>query len=382
MYYKRMIEGVIGEVRKTFPATVITGPRQSGKSTLLKHVITSPDASYISLEDPNLRTMILENPLAFLEKKRKPVVLDEIQYLPEITTYIKILVDKKRVPGSWFLTGSQQFSVMKNISESLAGRAAVLTLLPFLLKERRDVKTIEDFLFSSSYPEPAINKTVRQDIWYASYLQTYLERDLRMLLNIADLRDFERFLRFIAARTSQLLNLSEVSKELGISVTTVKRWVSALEASYIIYLLPPFFENMGKRIVRTPKVYFLDMGLLCYLLRIPDAKYIMTSPFAGAFFETAVISEIVKGAYAEGINPEFYFWRSQSGIEVDLLAPEKGRFVPYEIKFSSLIRPQFYKNLRYWIALSRTDVEGRLITNCSEDIPLPAGIRNIFWKNL
>lgn len=382
MYLKRMLEGVIGEVRKTFPATVITGPRQSGKSTLLKHVIASPEASYISMEDPNLRAMIMEDPLAFLEKKKKPVVLDEIQHLPEITTYVKMLVDKKRTPGSWFLTGSQQFSVMKNVSESLAGRAAVLTLLPFQLKERRDVKTVEDFLFSSSYPEPAVNKTVGQPIWYASYLQTYLERDLRMLLNIADLRDFERFLRFIAARTGQLLNLSEVSKELGISVTTVKRWVSALEASYIIYLLPPFFENLGKRIVKTPKVYFLDMGLLCYLLRIPDANYISNSPLAGAFFETAVISEMVKNAYAGGNNPELYFWKSQSGLEVDLLVPEHGRFVPYEIKFSSIIRPQFYKNLQYWIALSKTDVEGRLITACHEDVPLPKGIRNIFWRNL
>jgi len=380
MYLKRTIEGIIGEVRRTFPVVVITGPRQSGKSTLLRHVI--PEAAYISMEDPNLRTMIMENPLAFLERKRKPVVLDEIQYFPEITTYIKMLVDKKRNPGSWFLTGSQQFSVMKNVSESLAGRAAVLTLLPFQLKERRDLKTIEDFLFSSSYPEPAVNKTVRQDIWYASYLQTYLERDLRMLLNIADLRDFERFLRFLAARTGQLLNLSEVSKELGISVTTVKRWVSALEASYIIYLLPPFFENMGKRIVRTPKIYFLDMGLLCYLLRIPDANYILNSPLAGAFFETAVISEMVKAAYAGGNKPELYFWRSQSNIEVDLLVPEKGRFVPCEIKFSPIIRPQFYKNLRYWIELSGQDVKGRLITTCREDVPLPDDIQNIFWQNL
>lgn len=382
MYLKRKLESVIGEVRKTFPAVVITGPRQSGKSTLLRHIISAQDAAYLSMEDPNLRTIIMEEPLAFLEKQKRPVVLDEIQYFPEITTYIKMLIDRKRTPGSWFLTGSQQFSVMKNVSESLAGRAAVLTLLPFRLKERRDVKTLEDFLFLSSYPELAVNRKVNQSVWNASYLQTYLERDLRMLLNISDLRDFERFLRFIAARTSQLLNLSEVSKELGISVPTVKRWVSALEASYIIYLLPPFFENMGKRIVRTPKIYFLDMGLLCYLLRIPDADYIVKSPLAGAFFETAVVSEMVKAAYAEGKNPELYFWRSQSGIEVDVLVPEQGRFVPCEIKLSSVIRPQHYRNLQYWIELSRSDSGGRLISTCRDDLPLPKGIHNVFWQNL
>jgi predicted AAA+ superfamily ATPase len=382
MYLPRAIESVLGAVRRTFPAIVITGPRQSGKSTLLRHVISSPGAAYISLEDPNLRELILENPLGFLEKQNPPVVLDEIQHLPEITIYVKMLIDKQRTPGTWFLTGSQQFSVMKHVSESLAGRAAVLTLLPFNLRERNDIDTVGDFLTRSSFPELIVNKDIRQDVWNASYLQTYLERDLRTVLNVLDLRDFERFMRFIAARTGQLLNYSECSKELGISVPTVKRWVSALEASYIIFLLPPFFENMGKRIVKTPKLYMLDMGLLSYLLRVPDANYILNSPFAGAFFETAVVSEFVKQKYAQGTKPELYFWKSQSGIEIDLIVPEQGIFIPYEIKLSSIIRPQFYRNLRYWLELNKSDAEGRIITACMEDVPLPGNIRNIFWKNL
>lgn len=382
MYLPRSLELVIREVRKTFPAIVITGPRQAGKSTLLQHVISASSASYISLEDPGLRALIMEDPLSFLSRQKKPVVLDEIQHLPEITIYVKILVDRERVPGTWFLTGSQQFSVMKNVSESLAGRAAVLTLLPMTLKERNDVDAIEQFLYSSSYPELVVNQSVRQDIWQASYMQTYLERDLRAILNVADQRDFERFMRFIAARTGQILNLSECSKELGISVPTVKRWVSALEASYIIFLLPPFFENMGKRIIKSPKIYVLDMGMLSYLLRIPDAGYILNSPMAGAFFETAVISEFVKQKFAEGTKPELYFWRSQSGIEIDLLVPEKGTFVPHEIKLASSIQPRFYRNLKYWLGLSRTGTEGRLITACAEDVPLPEGIRNVFWKEL
>jgi predicted AAA+ superfamily ATPase len=382
MYLRRTIEDAIHEARKTFPAIVITGPRQSGKSTLLRHIISSPEATYISLEDPNLREIILEDPLAFLEKQTPPVVLDEIQYLPEITTYVKILIDRQRIPGAWFLTGSQQFSVMKHVSESLAGRAAVLTLLPFHLRERNDVKSVEDFLTLSSFPELVVNKGVRQDIWNSSYLQTYLERDLRMILNITDLRDFGRFLRFIAARTGQLFNNSVCSKELGISMPTVKRWLSALEASYMIFLLPPFFENMGKRIIKSPKLYLLDMGLLNYLLRIPDAAYILNSPLAGALFETAVVAEFVKQKFAEGTKPELYFWKSQSGIEVDLILPEGGMFVPYEIKFSSIIRPQFYRNLQYWLELNKSDAEGRLVTACPENVPLPGEIRNIYWKYL
>jgi hypothetical protein len=382
MYQHRLIESTIDKARKTFPVIVITGPRQSGKSTLLRNTVFEPKATYITLEDPNYRSLIMEDPLLNLRKLPKPVILDEIQHLPEITTYVKILVDEERIPGAWFITGSQQFSVMKNVSESLAGRAAILTLPPFQLSERRDVETIEDFLFSSSYPELAVNKAVETDIWYSSYLQTYLERDLRMLLNVADLRDFDRFLRFIAARTGQFLNMSECSKELGISVPTVKRWISALEASYIIFLLPPFFNNMGKRIIKAPKIYFYDIGLLNYLLRVPDARYIMNSPSAGAFFETAVMSEIIKRKFAEGVKPELYFWRSQSGIEVDLIMPENGEFVPYEIKLSSNIKPQFYKNVQYWLELTKSKAGGGIISNCSVDVPMPGNIKNFYWKDL
>jgi len=382
MYQHRLIESIIDKARKTFPVIVITGPRQSGKSTLLKNIVLEPKATYISLENPNYRSLIMEDPISFLKKQTKPVILDEVQHLPEITTYVKILVDEERIPGAWFITGSQQFSVMKNVSESLAGRAAILTLPPFQLRERKDIADIEDFLFSSSYPELSVNKAVETDIWYSSYLQTYLERDLRMLLNVADLRDFERFLRFIAARTGQCLNLSECSKELGISVPTVKRWISALEASYMIFLLPPFFNNMGKRIIKAPKIYFYDIGLLNYLLRIPDAKYILNSPSAGAFFETAVISEIIKRKFAEGVKPELYYWRSQSGIEVDLIMPEKGGFVPYEIKLSSTIKPQFYKNIQYWLELTKSKKGGGIISNCSIDVPMPGNIQNIYWKDL
>ena len=381
MYINRLIEKTIKQVRTTFPAIVITGPRQSGKSTLLKHIIGDPK-SIVTLENPDVRLLIMEDPLAFLQARKKPFVLDEIQHFPTITTYLKILIDKDRSPGQWFITGSQQFSVMKNVSESLAGRAAILTLPPFQLQERKDVETLQDFIFSSSYPELCVNKSINRAIWFSSYLQTYLERDLRALINVNDLKDFEQFLRLLATRAGQILNLSGISSEIGISVPTVKRWVAALEASYIIYLLPPLYNNYGKRIIKSPKLYFYDMGLLNYLLRMPDAGIAVNSPMAGALFENAVISEVLKNKLASGIQPELYFWRSQSGVEIDLIVRENGRFVPHEIKMSSIVRPQFFKNLIYWRALEKNSGAGRLITNCAKDVPMSHGIKNIYWKNL
>ncbi|MCG2726784.1 MAG: ATP-binding protein [Elusimicrobia bacterium] len=381
MYINRLLEETIKQVRTTFPAIVITGPRQSGKSTLLKYLIGDPDR-IVTLENPDVRLLIKEDPLAFLQARKKPFVLDEIQHFPAITTYLKILIDKEKSPGQWFIAGSQQFSVMKNVSESLAGRAAILTLPLFQLQERKDVETLQDFMFSSSYPELCVNKNINRAIWFSSYLQTYLERDLRALINVSDLKDFEQFLRLLATRAGQILNLSGISAEIGISVPTVKRWISALEASYIIYLLPPLYNNYGKRIIKSPKLYFYDMGLLNYLLRMPNAGIVLNSSMSGALFENAVISEVLKNKLAEGIQPELYFWRSQSGVEIDLITRENGRFIPHEIKMSSIVRPQFFKNLIYWRALEKNCGEGRLITNGVGDIPMPQGIKNIYWKNL
>ena len=383
MYLTRLLEKTIRKVRTTFPVVVITGPRQSGKSTLLKNIFRGKKATYLLLEDPNFRDLIREDPLSFLEKQAKPVILDEIQELPEITNFVKILVDRDRKPGGWFITGSQQFSVMKDVSESLAGRAAVLALPPFHLRERRDIRGIHDFLFRGSYPELAVNKKVDAQVWYSSYLQTYLERDVRKLVNVQDLRDFEQFLRLLATRTGQELNYSAFSGQLGISVPTIKRWVSVLEASYIVFLLPPYFKNFGKRIVKAPKIYFYDIGLLNYLLGIHQSTHVLAGPMAGAVFETAVVAEMIKKKYAEGVKPELYYWRSQSGVEVDLIVSEQGGYRPYEIKLSSAVKPLFYKNLQYWLRLAgQSRPMGYLITNCSKDVPLPPGIKNIFWRNL
>ncbi len=383
MYLKRLLEKTVRKVQATFPVTVITGPRQSGKSTLLQEMFPEGKSTHLSLEDPDLRALVMQDPLGYLSSKPKPVILDEIQELPEILPYVKILVDRERKPGNWFITGSQQFSVMKNVSESLAGRAAVLALPPFQLQERNDIKDLEDFLFQGSYPELVVNQKADARIWYSSYLQTYLERDVRKLVNVQDLREFEQFMKLLATRTAQELHYSGISSELGISVPTVKRWVSVLEASYIVFLVPPYFKNFGKRIVKAPKLHFYDMGLLNYLLGIRHRDQVIANPMAGALFETAVVSEIIKRKYAEGAKPELYYWRSQSGVEVDLIVLEEDGYAPFEIKLSAKPKPLFYKNLNYWLELEKQkNTKGYLVANFSADAPSPPRIKNIFWKSL
>ena len=384
MYLSRLLEKALDRAKKTFPALVVCGPRQSGKSTLLANYVKTTARSFVSLDNPELRRLALADPMHFLAGLDRPVVLDEIQYAPELTTYIKLLIDRDRSPGQFFITGSQQFSVMKNVSESLAGRAAVFSLPPFCIRERRDVAEIADFLLHSSYPEPATNLLVDREIWYASYLQTYVERDVRQLLQVTDLRDFEQFIRLLAARTGQELKMSHLAGELGISVPTVKRWLSVLEASYIVFLLPPFFRNFGKRLVKSPKVYFYDIGLVNHLVGIRDFNLLVNGPMAGAIFETAVISEIMKIRLAEGIRPALFFWRSQSGIEIDLIEQQGPHYLPYEIKLAATIKPAFYKNLEAWLKLSGqgAEVKGRLITNCVDKLPMPPHVENIHWSEL
>ena len=379
MYYKRVIEKILSKAVQTFPAVVISGPRQSGKTTLLKNFVKT--GSFISLDDPNFRSLISENPLDYLNSLKKPVVIDELQYMPELAQFIKILIDRDRTPGNWYITGSQQFSVMKSISESLAGRAAILSLPTFTYSERKIQKDLIPFLLESSYPEPLLYKSVNTDLWYSSYLQTYLERDVRSLMNIDNLRDFEQFIRLLASRTATQLNYSSIANDLGISVPTIKRWVSILEASYIIYLLPPFYKNYGKRLIKAPKIYFLDPGLVNYLIGIKNESFLLNGPMAGAVFENAIISEMVKKEYARGIKPEMYYWRSQTGKEIDLIMPVNGVITPFEIKLSSTIKPLFYKNLQYWLELSGQENSGYLLTNCSKDLPLPANIKNLYWKD-
>ena len=337
----RALSRVIGRALKTFPAIVVTGPRQSGKTTLLKTLFRDTHA-FVTLEDPDVRIRAKEDPLEFLARFKPPVIIDEIQYAPELLSYIKTRIDENRKPGQWLFTGSQHFGLMQGISQSLAGRAAVLSLLPFSLAERigrgdstpaaadwlkvlRSCSEAEanlslgEVLLRGNYPEIASRKAVDRQIWSGSYIATFLERDVRNLAHIGDLSQFERFLRLCAVRTGQLLNLSDLARDIGVSVPTAKRWLSILEAGYQIFLLYPYYRNVGKRLVKSPKMYFNDTALAAYLLGLHDKDTLFNSPSFGHLFETMVVTDVLKRFLHGGEMPSMYYLRTRDGLEIDLV---------------------------------------------------------------
>lgn len=351
-YIHRDIEARLKRLLASSPCVAVTGPRQAGKSTLLRHCL--PDYRYVTLDDPFFREQAHSDPLLFLDSLGERAIIDEIQLAPDILSYVKMRVDANRgVKGRYVFTGSQQFGLIRNLSESLAGRIALLELLPLSVAEKRRHLELPDAtgLFrhaalTGCYPELVVDETVDLPSWYASYLQTYLERDIRTLYNIGDLRDFQRFVRLLAARCSQQLNMSEYSRELGISVPTVKSWLSILEASRVVYLLPPYYSNQGKRIVKAPKLYFLDIGLACSLSGVRDEAHLFNGPMAGHLFENFCIQETVKYFFGRGEQPQLYYLRTSNGLEVDLLIePAAGELVPVEVKLTKTPMSALARNI-------------------------------------
>ena len=379
-YSLRQIEEVVLKCSKQFPVIALTGPRQSGKSTLLKHIFEKTHR-IVSFDDPILRERAFNDPKLFIKSYGDNVVFDEIQYCPELLSYIKILVDEEREKkGRFILTGSQQFHLMHNIGDTLAGRVALLRLFPLGIKEKKTMQPKEAFVqacLRGSYPELVFHKEMDSHLWYSSYLQTYLERDVRGLYNIGNLRDFQQFLRLLASRCSQILNYSHFARELGISVNTIKRWISLLEASNIIYLLMPYYKNFGKRITKSPKVYFFDIGLVCYLTGISTEEHVFNGPFSGALFENFIIQEMVKHFCHKGEQPQLYYMRLNEKTEIDVVLEKDMQLYPFEIKLSETPNLGMANNFEKSFELIKTTqdkVQGQIICLSKDKIPLTQNV--------
>ena len=407
MYIKRLIEKTIIDTLKTFPVVILTGARQSGKTTLLKHLFSST-FNYISLDELDIRSLAINDPREFLNKFKTPLIIDEIQNAPQLLPYIKAVVDKERKNGRFIITGSQQFPLMKNVSESLAGRAAILNLYPFMIEEitgnyMTEEKSIDSYLKNASnkkipdslkidlgswlldggYPGLFVNSKISKNIWFSSYIQTYIDRDVRGNIKNENLNDFERFLKLMASRTSQELSYSNLSRDIGLSIPTIKSWISLLQTNSIVYLLQPYYKNFGKRIIKSPKLYFLDTGLAAYLSGIQTREHLLNGPMGGALFETFVVTNFLKRFSSLDINPSLYYWKNISGIEVDLLVEHGNKLIPIEIKLASTIYNNHYKSLMRWIYYSKLDIElALLITSSPVAGKIAKNVYNCNWYNI
>jgi hypothetical protein len=332
-YVHRELERQLARAARSFPAVVLTGPRRAGKTWLLRHQF--PKASYFLLEDPDVVARLRADPQGFLDSVKTPAILDEAQNVPEVFAFVRARIDRlPRRTGQWLLTGSQEAPLMQGVTESMAGRAAVLHLLPFSFRETPRVS-----LLRGGYPE-ALARPAAARLWFSSYLQTYLERDVRAVTAVRDLATFRRFLALVASRHGQILNKTALAAPLGVSVPTIAQWLSVLETTAQILVVPPFYENLGKRLIKSPKVYVSDSGLACHLLGIDSAPELSRSPFAGVLFEGFVASEIVKAQVHAGGRRELYFFRDEQGLEVDFLVPRRAGAVSLvECKAARTVMP-------------------------------------------
>lgn len=338
------------ELAKGYPFIALTGPRQSGKTTLSRTAF--PDKPYVSLEDPDTREFAASDPRRFLARYPDGAILDEAQRSPELFSYLQTLADTDGRMGLFILTGSQQFGLLSGISQSLAGRVGMVQLLPFSSGELQGAgrlpETLDALLYAGSYP-PLYDRPLSPLQWYAGYVTTYLERDVRQLINVRDLALFQRFIRLCAGRTGQLLNLSSMANDCGITHNTAKAWISILEASYILFLLPPHHRNFNKRLVKTPKLYFYDTGLAAWLMGVQSADQLAIHPHRGALFETWVVGELLKGRYNRSLPSNLFFWRDNTGNEVDVIVDQGLTLVPLEIKSGQTINADYFTGLHKWL---------------------------------
>ncbi len=385
MTLARAASSLLHEMARGFPVIAITGPRQSGKSTLARE--SFPRHPYVTLEDPDTRSVALADPRRFLARFPEGAVLDEVQRAPELLSYLQGRVDAAQRPGEFIVTGSQQFGLMDGITQSLAGRAGMLQLLPLSHTELRQSASagasLEEALWRGGYP--ALHAQFRglpPQTWFASYVATYLERDVRQVLNINNLALFQRFVLMCAARSGQLLNLNSLAADCGISQPTARQWLTVLQASYVVTLLPPYHRNFGKRLVKTPKLYFLDTGLLCHLLRVADALALQTHALRGAIFETWVVTEVIKHRYNQGLAADLYFWRDNHGVEIDLVFEDAGRMQAVEIKSGTTFAMDWLAAARRWKAMAADDAAQPIVLYGGAESFELADARVVSWREI
>ena len=358
---KREIESKIRQLAVKFPVISIMGPRQSGKTTLIKSMF--PGYRYESLEDPDTRLFAHNDPRKFLGNGEK-MIIDEVQRLPDLFSYIQTISDRQGIAGQFILSGSQSFLLNQHISQSLAGRVAIFNLLPFSISELSEhgitVNSYEKLLWQGFYPR-LYDKGISPADFYPNYVQTYVERDVRLLQNIHDLNHFIKFLKLCAGRTGQLLNMNSLANDCGLSPNSVKSWISVLEASYIIHLIQPHHISFNKRLVRMPKLYFTDTGLACSLLEIVSESQLATHYLRGALFENFVISEFLKTRYNKGLRNNCHFWRDNKGSEIDCILENEKRLTPVEIKSGNTFSADYFSQIKYWNKLSGNTSENSFV---------------------
>ena len=353
-YIPRQAEVMLARLTLGFPVVTLTGPRQSGKTTLARKFFAEHE--YVSLEDPDNLTFARNDGKRFLENFRNGVIIDEAQRCPQLFSYLQGLADQRQRAGEFVVTGSEQFSLGKQISQSLAGRSGALQLLPLSLGELQEAgiapSNVDEHLLMGGYPA-MYSRKLQPDLWFPNYIGNYLERDVRQLLNVRNLSSFQLFLKLCAARCAQQLNTSSLANECGVSHTTIKHWLSVLEASYVITLLRPYHRNYGKRLVKTPKLYFLDVGLAAWLLGLRDLNTISTHVYRPALFENLVVLEFFKANLHAGRSAELFYWRDNNGLEVDLIFEHQGAVQAVEIKSGSSYLPEWRRSLRKWQGLAQ-----------------------------
>lgn len=383
MLITRRLGAEILRIAKVMPVITITGPRQSGKTTLVKQVF--PTYTYTNLENPETRQFASENPKLFLQHNEEGMIIDEAQYLPELFSYIMLHVDETRKNGEIILTGSQNFLLFEKITQSLAGRVAILHLLPFSYQELSATpyasEDLLQYMFKGMFPR-IYDQQVPPDVLYPSYIQSYIERDVRQVQAIGDMMAFEKFLRLCAGRIGQLFNQSNLANEIGVSVPTIKSWMSVLQTGFVTFLLPPYYRNYNKRILKTPKLYFYDTGLACALLGIRSADQLQQHFAFGALFENFIIVELMKRQLHQNIQPDFYYWKDNTGNEIDLLVPKGNDFYTLEIKSATRISTDFFRNLDYFQKLTKGGKDLSYLVYAGNEIQERSNVHVRGWKNL